>query len=66
MIKVLITGGAGFIGSTLAHKLVRNNGKVVIVDDLSMGRLQNLSDISDKITFLNMMFVMKTLCINFF
>lgn len=51
MIKVLITGGAGFIGSTLAHKLVRSDSEVVIVDDLSMGRLQNLSDISDKITF---------------
>lgn len=51
MSKVLITGGAGFIGSFLAHKLVADNDKVVIVDDLSMGRLENLADINDKIVF---------------
>lgn len=51
MSKVLITGGAGFIGSFLAHKLVANNDQVAIVDDLSMGRLENLVDIKDKITF---------------
>lgn len=44
MSKVLITGGAGFIGSNLAHNLVNNN-EVVIVDDLSMGKKENISDI---------------------
>ncbi|AYP98620.1 NAD-dependent epimerase/dehydratase family protein [Limosilactobacillus fermentum] len=44
MSKVLITGGAGFIGSNLAHALVDNN-EVVIVDDLSMGKKENISDI---------------------
>lgn len=38
MSKVLITGGAGFIGSFLAYKLVADNDQVVIVDDLSIGR----------------------------
>lgn len=51
MQKVLITGGAGFIGSFLAHKLVANGDQVVIVDDLSMGRMENLADIKDQITF---------------
>jgi UDP-glucose 4-epimerase len=47
MSKVLITGGAGFIGSNLAHKLVNDND-VVIVDDLSMGKKENISDINVK------------------
>lgn len=51
MSKVLITGGAGFIGSFLAHKLVANGNKVVVIDDLSMGRLENIADIQNKITF---------------
>lgn len=45
MSNVLITGGAGFIGSNLAHDLVEKGNKVTIVDDLSMGRLENLVDI---------------------
>lgn len=51
MSRVLITGGAGFIGSFLAHRLVANNDQVVIVDDLSMGRLANFADIKSKVTF---------------
>ncbi len=38
----LITGGAGFIGSHLADKLVERGDEVTIVDDLSTGRLQNV------------------------
>ena len=45
MTKVLITGGAGFIGSFLAHKLVNLGRDVTIVDDLSMGRKENIDDI---------------------
>ncbi len=40
--KALITGGAGFIGSHLAEALCRKGAKVVIVDDLSSGSLDNL------------------------
>ncbi|MGH2651722.1 MAG: NAD-dependent epimerase/dehydratase family protein, partial [Actinomycetota bacterium] len=36
--KILVTGGAGFIGSHLVDALVRENHDVVVVDDLSMGR----------------------------
>ncbi|HEY8740023.1 MAG TPA: NAD-dependent epimerase/dehydratase family protein, partial [Candidatus Dormibacteraeota bacterium] len=36
--KVLVTGGAGFIGSNLADRLVDDGHQVVVVDDLSSGR----------------------------
>lgn len=35
--RILVTGGAGFIGSTLAQRLLEDNHDVVIVDDLSTG-----------------------------
>lgn len=41
---ILITGGAGFIGSTLANHLIKKENKVVIIDDLSMGNLDNLDN----------------------
>ncbi|AQT67764.1 dTDP-glucose 4,6-dehydratase [Anaerohalosphaera lusitana] len=41
--KALITGGAGFIGSHLAEKLVQQQHSVTVVDDLSTGRAQNLA-----------------------
>jgi len=41
--KVLVTGGAGFIGSHIVDLLIDNNYKVVIVDDLSSGREENVN-----------------------
>ncbi len=41
--KVLITGGAGFIGSHLAEALLRCGNEVVAVDDLSTGSLENIA-----------------------
>jgi nucleoside-diphosphate-sugar epimerase len=43
----LITGGAGFIGSHLADALVARGESVVILDDLSTGRLRNLEHLLD-------------------
>ena len=40
---VLVTGGAGFIGSHLVDRLLSLGHRVVVVDDLSTGRLQNLN-----------------------
>lgn len=40
--RVLVTGGAGFIGSTLANDLISNGNKVWVLDDLSMGKWSNL------------------------
>lgn len=42
--KVVITGGCGFIGSNLAHELVDEN-EVVVIDDLSTGRSENNEDL---------------------
>lgn len=42
MKRFLITGGAGFIGSHLASKLIANNHDVLIVDDLSSGYKENI------------------------
>lgn len=46
MSKVLITGGAGFIGSNLAKALIKDGNEVVIIDDLSMGQLKNLEGLN--------------------
>jgi UDP-glucose 4-epimerase len=40
---VLVTGGAGFIGSHIVDLLIKNNYEVVIVDDLSYGREENIN-----------------------
>lgn len=40
--KVLITGGAGFIGSNVADGLLEKNYKVIIVDNLSNGKKENI------------------------
>lgn len=42
--KVLVTGGAGFIGSHIVDKLLQDNCKVVVVDNLSSGSLQNFPE----------------------
>lgn len=41
--KALITGGAGFIGSHLAGRLLSDGEEVVIIDNLSTGRLENIA-----------------------
>ena len=43
--KVLVTGGAGFIGSNLVEDLLRNNNKVLVLDNLSTGYMHNLKDV---------------------
>ena len=42
--KALITGGAGFIGSHLAERLLKDGGEVVVIDNLSTGSLKNIED----------------------
>ncbi|MHC4455646.1 MAG: GDP-mannose 4,6-dehydratase [Planctomycetota bacterium] len=43
--KALITGGAGFIGSHLAERLLQRGHEVVVIDNLSTGSLRNLKNI---------------------
>jgi len=50
-VKYLITGGAGFIGSYLAEKLIARGDQVVIFDNLSTGSASNLSGVKEKIRF---------------
>ncbi len=49
----LITGGAGFIGSNIAHELVKRGEKVTIIDNFSTGRKINLTGIEDKIELID-------------
>ena len=51
--KSLVTGGAGFIGSNLADKLISNGHKVIIIDNLSTGSKKNLKNVKKKIKFFN-------------
>jgi UDP-glucose 4-epimerase len=46
--RVMVTGGAGFIGSTLCDRLLGEGHEVDVVDDLSSGSLANLSDARSK------------------
>lgn len=50
--RYLVTGGAGFIGSNTVEELVRRGHSVVVLDDLSAGKEENLAEIRNKITFL--------------
>jgi nucleoside-diphosphate-sugar epimerase len=50
--RYLVTGGAGFIGSNTVDELVRRGHGVVVLDDLSSGKEDNLAEVRSKITFM--------------
>ena len=51
--KILVTGGAGFIGSHIVEYLVQRGDNVIVLDNLSNGKMQNISKVSDDINFVN-------------
>ena len=57
MTTILVTGGAGFIGSHLSDRLLAEGHRVVAVDDLTTGRIANLGEArgyGKEFTFFNM------------
>jgi len=50
--RILITGGAGFIGSHLAERLVEEGYKVILLDNLLRSNIDNLSSIRDYLEFI--------------
>lgn len=50
--KILVTGGAGFIGSNLCEELVKLNAKVTCLDNFSTGKKENLSNIINHSNFI--------------
>lgn len=50
--RYLVTGGAGFIGSHLVERLVADDHEVVVLDDLSAGRRDNLAAVRNRIRFI--------------
>ena len=54
MEKVVVTGGAGFIGSYLVEELARRGCRVIIIDDLSSGKRGNIEQLlnQDKVEFI--------------
>ena len=50
--RFVVTGGAGFIGSNTVDELVRRGHSVVVLDDLSTGKEENLAEVRNKITLI--------------
>jgi len=49
--KILVTGGAGFIGSHIVEYLVQRGDSVTVVDNLNTGKIENLKSVFKKINF---------------
>tara|TARA_Y100000310_G_scaffold82715_1_gene79301 strand:+ start:6974 stop:7906 length:933 start_codon:yes stop_codon:yes gene_type:complete len=49
--KILVTGGAGFIGSNIVRELVNRGDEVVVIDNLFSGKKENLTEVMDSIRF---------------
>jgi len=52
-LKIIITGGAGFIGSCVVKRLIKDKHDLIIIDDLSSSTLDSLKNVFDRIVFVN-------------
>ena len=52
MTKILVTGGAGFIGSNLCRKLLELGNTVYCIDNLSSGSCENIKDLNSNVNFM--------------
>lgn len=53
MSKIIVTGGAGFIGSHLVDALIEQKHQVIVIDDFSTGRKENLKKSKNKILLIH-------------
>ena len=51
--KILVTGGAGFVGSHITEYLVERGDSVTVLDNLNTGQAKNLSKVSNSVNFVN-------------
>ena len=51
--RIIVTGGAGFIGSNLVKRLVDDNHRVTVIDNFSTGNLDNLSSVLDNVSIID-------------
>lgn len=49
----VVTGGAGFIGANSVIRLIKDNNEVIAIDNLSTGKMENLSEVDPQIRFVN-------------
>ncbi len=52
MKRILVTGGAGFIGSHITHALVKRGDRVRVLDNLCTGFKKNLAEIANDVEFI--------------
>ncbi len=61
--KIVVTGGAGFIGSHITEALVAQGAQVFVIDNLTTGSLGNLTSVASNITFIEGTILDKKLCL---